>query len=447
MLQLDDIQHFLLTRPRALAARYGFLSFRQPDQGRAWLAGIIERVGRGRAVDAGGRVDSHWITVAFTCNGLRALGVDDACLATFPEEFRQGMAARAAILGDTGMNHPDRWVVVLSGEDLHAIVILFASDVAERDRCVRELQHYAAQFPGVEALSTLDLEATPPFDYAHDHFGYRDRMSQPEVEGTGITPTPGSGAPLKPGEFFLGYPDEDGDITLPQPEIVSKNGSFLAYRRLEEHVGRFRDFLRANGATPEEQELVAAKLMGRWRSGAPLVLAPTKADPELAADPQRNNNFDYAKMDPQGYAAPLGSHIRRMNLRDTGHYMNRRRIIRRGGTYGPPLPEGAAEDGVERGIAAFVGCASLIRQFEFLQNVWVNDPKFQELGNERDPIIGAHDGSYDMTIPKRPIKKKIKGLPAFTTVKGGAYFFLPGIRALRFLADGGRIRGNHGSRP
>jgi len=436
MLDLDDIQHFLLARPRALAARYGFLSFREPDQGRAWLSGIIDRVGTGRAIASGGPLDARWVTVAFTWNGLRTLGVDEVSLATFPEEFRQGMAARAAMLGDTGVNHPDHWVGGLASPDLHAIVILFARDVAERERCVREHQQYASQFPGVEALSTLDLEATPPLEYAHDHFGYRDRMSQPEVEGMGITPTPGSGAPLKPGEFFLGYPDENGDIVLPQPEILSKNGSYLAYRRLQERVGAFRDFLRAQSDTPDGQELVAAKLMGRWRSGAPLVLAPTKDDPELAADPQRNNNFDYGKMDPHGYAVPLGSHIRRMNLRDTGVYMNRRRIIRRGGTYGPPLPEGAVEDGVERGVAAFVGCASLIRQFEFLQNVWVNDPKFQELGNERDPIIGAQDGSYDMTIPKRPIKKKIKGLPAFTTVKGGAYFFLPGIRALRFLAIG-----------
>ena len=125
-----------------------------------------------------------------------------------------------------------------------------------------------------------------------------------------------------------------------------------------------------------------------------------------------------------------------MNPRDTAANMNRRRMIRRGGTYGPPLPEGAAEDGVERGIAAFVGCASLVRQFEFAQNVWVNDPNFHELGNERDPIIGTQDGTLDFTIPKRPIRKKITGLPAFTTVRGGAYFFLPGIRALRFLASG-----------
>jgi len=435
MLEFADIQHFLLTRPRAMAARYGFLTIRNAAEGRAWLSGIIEKVGTGKAVAAGAAGDTRWVTVAFTWNGLRGLGVDEASLATFPEEFRQGMAARAEVLGDTGANHPNHWVDGLASPDLHGIVILFARDVAERDRCVREHQQYVARFPAVRALSTLDLEATPPLEYAHDHFGYRDRLSQPVIDGTGEVPTPGSGAPLKAGEFFLGYPDEAGVTQALEPEILGRNGSFLAYRRMQEHVGAFRQFLQQHGRSPEEQELIAAKLMGRWRSGAPLVLSPEKDDPALGADPQRNNDFNYAKMDPHGYAVPLGSHIRRMNPRDTAANMNRRRMIRRGGTYGPPLPEGAPEDGVERGIAAFVGCASLIRQFEFAQNVWANDRTFHELGNERDPIIGTHDGTLEFKIPKRPIRKVIKGLPAFTTVRGGAYFFLPGKRALRYLAD------------
>ena len=109
-------------------------------------------------------------------------------------------------------------------------------------------------------------------------------------------------------------------------------------------------------------------------------------------------------------------------------------MIRRGGTYGPPLPEGAPEDGIERGIASFVGGASLVRQFEFAMNVWVNDPTFKNLENERDPICGTQDGTFDLTIPSRPIRKRIKGLPAFVTFRGGAYFFAPGIRALRHLA-------------
>jgi Dyp-type peroxidase family len=441
MLEFDDIQYILLTRAPAITGRYEFLSFRNPGAGRAWLSAILETVHSVQQARASVEKDNRWVSVAFTWNGLRALGVDESSLASFPEEFKQGMVARAEILGDTGVNHPDNWVGNLASPELHAIVILFARDAVERQRCEAEHQRLVAQCEGVEVLSSLDLEATPPFEYAHDHFGYRDRMSQPVIEGAGEEPTPGTGAPLKAGEFILGYPDEDGPpANLPQPEILSRNGSYMAYRRLQEHVGKFREFLRQQGRTPEEQELIAAKLMGRWRSGAPLVLAPDKDDPALGADPQRNNDFNYKQMDPHGYAVPLGSHIRRMNPRDTAANMNRRRMIRRGGTYGPPLPEEAPEDGIERGIAAFIICASLIRQFEFAQNVWVNDRNFHELGNERDPVCGNQDGTLEYKIPKRPIRKKITGLPAFTNVRGGAYFFLPGLKALRYLASLGHAR-------
>ncbi|MES2221810.1 MAG: peroxidase [Acidobacteriota bacterium] len=433
MLEFEDIQHFLIARPRAFAARYEFLSFRKPETGRAWLAGLIEKVGTAKSVSSS-EIDSRWVTVAFTWNGLRALGVDESSLANFPEEIRQGMAARAGIIGTTGANHPDHWVGSLASPDLHAIVILFARDVAERERCRKEHDLYLKGLPNVKVLSSLDLEAIPPYGYAHEHFGYRDRLSEPAIEGFGVEPTPGSGPRVKAGEFFLGYPDEEGSAVIPQPEVLTRNGSFLAYLMMEEHVGRFRDFLQQNGTTPEEQELVAAKLMGRWRSGAPLVLAPEKDDPELGGDFQRNNDFNYGKMDPYGYGCPLGAHARRMNPRDTAANMQRRRMIRRGGTYGPPLPEDSPEDGIERGIAAFIGCASLVRQFEFAMNVWANDPAFHELGNERDPFVGTQDGTYDLAIPKRPIRRKIKGLPAFTTIRGGAYFFLPGMNALRYLA-------------
>ena len=435
MLELDDIQHILLTRTPALTGEYVFVSFRDPAAGRAWLTGLLDTVQSAADVQSSVAASKRWVTVAFTWNGLRALGVDATSLASFPEEFKQGMVARAEMLGDTGCNHPDNWVGGLATPDLHAIAILFARDGAERARCLAEHAKLVAGCDGVEVLSSLELEATPPYEYAHDHFGYRDRISPPVMEGSGEEPTPGSGAPLKPGEFILGYPDEDGPpANLPQPEVLSRNGSYMAYRRLQEHVGAFRDFLRQHGQTPEEQELIAAKLMGRWRSGAPLVLAPNADDATLGADMQRNNDFNYKGMDPHGYAVPLGSHCRRMNPRDTAANMNRRRMIRRGATYGPPLAESASDDGVERGIAAFVICASLIRQFEFAQNVWINDKSFHELGNERDPIIGTQDGTLEFKIPKRPIRKRISGIPAFTTVRGGAYFFLPGLRALRFLA-------------
>ena len=291
-----------------------------------------------------------------------------------------------------------------------------------------------ATTPGVSVLSTLDV-ALPTT--GREHFGYRDGISKVYVEGTGFEPPPGSGPAAKPGEFVLGYPDETGFVpTLPQPERLSRNGSFLAYRRLYEDVAAFRDFLRQQAPTRSEQELLAAKLMGRWPSGAPLVLAPQRDDPELAADPQRNNNFNYGQMDPQGLACPIGAHLRRVNPRDTINNLSRRRLIRLGLPYGPLLPEGTPDDGMDRGIAIFFGCASLSRQFEFVQKDWINAPKFQGLDQDKDPIVGDHDGTYNMTIQKRPIKKTLRGLPRFTTVKGGAYFFLPGLQALRLLANG-----------
>ncbi|SEH86095.1 Dyp-type peroxidase family [Mycolicibacterium rutilum] len=436
MLELDDIQHILLTPTPAITGRYEFLSFDTPEGGRAWLTALLDKVQSAAEVRATMDESDRWVTVAFTWRGLRALGVPDESLATFPAEFREGMAARADILGDTGDCAPERWVGGLAGDDLHAIAILFARTDEQCRRSIEEHDKLLGRTHGVRSLSHLDLNATPPFNYAHDHFGFRDRLSQPVMEGSGEEPTPGSGAPLKPGEFILGYPDEDGPVlNTPQPATLSRNGSYLAYRRLQEHVARFREFLRDNSDSPDDEELLAAKFMGRWRSGAPLVLAPDRDDPELGADPLRNNDFNYKDMDPFGYACPLGSHARRLNPRDTAHNMNRRRMIRRGATYGPALPDGAPDDGIDRGIAAFIICASLVRQFEFAQNVWINDKTFHELDNEHDPICGIQDGTLEFTIPRRPIRKVFTGLPAFTTLKGGAYFFLPGIAALRYLAD------------
>src|SRR6516162_8026408 len=205
MLELDDIQHILLTRAPALTGRYEFLSFRDGAGGRAWLSAIKETVQSAAAMRASVDQNKRWVAVAFTWNGLRALGVDEGSLSTFPEEFRQGMPARAEMLGDTGKNHPDNWVGGLASPGLHATVILFAGDEAERERCVMEHNKFISQCKDVEVLSSLDLQAVPPFIYAHDHFGYRDRLSQPVIEGSGEVPTPGSGAPLKPGEFLLGY--------------------------------------------------------------------------------------------------------------------------------------------------------------------------------------------------------------------------------------------------
>ena len=437
MLEFDDIQHILLTRTPAITGRYEFLTFDTPEGGGHGCPNCLDKTQS--AADATATMDEsdRWVTLAFTWTGLRALGVPEDSLQTFPEEFRRAWPSRADILGDTGANAPEHWVGGLAGDDLHAIAILFSRTDEQCRRSIEEHDKLLARTDGVRSLSYLDLNATPPFNYAHDHFGFRDRLSQPVMKGSGEEPTPGLGRSLwNRASSSWDIPTRTGRCAnLPQPEVLSRNGSYMAYRRLQEHVGAFRDYLRENAETPEEQELLAAKFMGRWRSGAPLVLAPDQDDPELGADPMRNNDFNYKEMDPLGYACPLGSHARRLNPRDTAHYMNRRRMIRRGATYGPALPEGAPDDGVDRGIAAFIICADLVRQFEFAQNVWINDKTFHELGNEHDPICGTQDGTLDFTVPKRPIRKVHKGIPAFTTLTGGAYFFLPGMNAMRYLAS------------
>src|SRR5215208_4326364 len=203
MLELDDIQHIMVTRTPALTGRYEFLTFQDTAGARAWLAGILEKIRSASSVRSTVESDNRWVNVAFTWEGLRALGMDEASLATFPEEFKQGMAARAQMLGDTGVNHPSCWLGDLASPDLHAIVILFARTPSEHTRCVAAHEELLAEIPGVERLSYLDLEATPPFDYAHDHFGYRDRLSQPTieglVEGLNAPPSAGIGPPSKPG--------------------------------------------------------------------------------------------------------------------------------------------------------------------------------------------------------------------------------------------------------
>jgi deferrochelatase/peroxidase EfeB len=177
--------------------------------------------------------------------------------------------------------------------------------------------------------------------------------------------------------------------------------------------------------------------MGRWRSGAPLSLSREQDDPALGADPTRNNDFGFAG-DDRGFACPLGSHMRRMNARDGEIFGNvrRHRIMRREAVYGEPLPDGVLDDdGADRGIIfASVG-ASLSRQFEFVQREWVNSGVFIGRADERDPLCGANQGTGTYTIPERPIRRRLSALPTFVVTRGGEYFFLPGLGALRWLSE------------
>ena len=204
-------------------------------------------------------------------------------------------------------------------------------------------------------------------------------------------------------------------------------------------MAAFRRYLAGQATSAAEQEWLAAKMMGRWRSGAPLALCPAQDDPEVGADPRRNNDFLYAEDDPQGFKCPPGSHIRRVNPRDqfTSGFpeVNRHRLLRRGTVYGLLLPDGVLEDdGADRGIIFLFLGADLNRQFEFVQSQWVNQGTFIGAPAERDPMVGPNDGTGVFTIPKQPIRQRRQGLSQFVTNRGGEYFFLPGLRALQWLA-------------
>jgi Dyp-type peroxidase family len=294
-------------------------------------------------------------------------------------------------------------------------------------------------FPGIRVLASQDFGAQPN---DLNPLGYKDGIDQPSIEGSGIEPPPGRGRPIKAGEFVLGYPGEAGvPLPMPQPDILGRNGTYVGFRKYQSRVGAFNRFLHANGRTDQERELLAAKLVGRWRSGAPLTLAPDADDPALGADPQRNNDFNYAN-DRRGLQVPLGSHIRRMNPRDTELArltdVNVHRIIRRGTTYGAPYDPNAlseADDEVPRGAYFLFISAKAMATIEFLQQEWINDGNFIGAGNERDPIIGLQPDGATFTIPKEPVRRRVHGIEAFNVLRGGEYFFMPSLSALRWIGN------------
>jgi Dyp-type peroxidase family len=377
-----------------------------------------------------------WVSVALTFQGLKALGVPRDSLDSFPAAFQEGMAARATMLGDVGENAPDQWEAPLGSSDVHIAVSALAPDSARLETVFAPAREAMKTLSGVEAIWRQDCHV--PAD-KRNPFGFADGLSNPGIEGTSFLGSNPQELPIKAGEFFLGYPNEFGELTpMPEPEALGRNGTYIAMAKYHTRVAAFRQYLRANAADPADEERVGAKIVGRWPSGAPLSLAPERDDPELGDDPRRNNDFLYQTDDPRGLKCPLGSHARRMNPRDSVIVGVTRlhRVMRRGTAYGPMLPHGVMEDdGVDRGIVfLFIG-ADLERQFEFVKKEWVNDGIFIASKGEKDPLIGPNDGTGHFTIPQEPIRRRMKSLPAFVTNRGGEYFFAPGLRALRWLAD------------
>ncbi len=429
----DDIQGFVLRGYRMPVATYLFYRFDQPAGARAWLLAMIDPVTTAAEWDS----KPAWCAnLALTYPGLAALGLPAGQLAGLPEDFRMGMAARsAAQLGDPDDDRPDRWEPEppFATRGVHAMLMVWADSQPELDGRLAEFTQRAHAAGGITLIGCQPAAALGGGD--REHFGFRDGISQPMIVGSG---SPDSGTdgepPIAAGEFLLGQPDElDHSPTL-IPAVLGDNGTFAVYRKLRQDVAGFRTFLGEERDAAEAEHL-AAKLMGRWRSGAPLALAAAADDPDLAADPLRANDFDYLT-DQVGYHCPRGAHVRRARPRDGSATNRRRRLVRRGMTYGPALPDGAPDDGVDRGLIGVFLNASIERQYEFVQRRWLNWGSFDGLAHETDPITGS--SGRDFTWQRRPVPRRHTGLPRFVSVRGGDYFFVPGMTALQFLGEGGR---------
>jgi Dyp-type peroxidase family len=437
VLELDDIQSGVLRpRPTPYAATYVLFRIDERKAGRE-LMGRLSTVVAAAAHPTSPAGDA-WVSASLSFQGLKALGVPQASLDSFPPQFQQGMAARAKVLGDVGESSPEHWEWPLGSPEVHVVVTALAPDTERLESAMERARKAYQELRGVTAIWRQDCHVRPD---EREAFGFKDGIGHPaiDIEGSGIPCTNPQERPLKAGEFVLGYPDEMGDTpSIPQPEILGRNGSYVAFRKLYQRVAAFRRYLKENSSSAETEELLAAKMMGRWRSGAPLALCPLHDDPSLGADPKRNNDFLFKQDDPIGYRTPAGSHIRRMNPRDAdvAGVVRIHRMIRRGTSYGPSLPDGVLEDdGMDRGLMfAFVG-AHLGRQFEFVQSEWMNDGAFFGGSGGKDPVAGAADGAGIFDIPQRPLRRRLQGLPRFVVTRGGEYCFLPGLRALRWLAE------------
>jgi Dyp-type peroxidase family len=436
-LDLDDIQGGVLhPRPSPYVGTYLLLRIDDRRAGRELARRLHPVVAASQPGSDPAR--DAWVTVAFTFQGLRALGVPEPSLDSFAPEFKQGMAARAAELGDVGESSPSNWEQPLGTPDVHVALAALSPDAGRLAAVVERARRAHQELPGVEVIWRQDCYQLPT---GRTSFGFKDGIGQPAVEGSGIPGSNPKERPIKAGEFILGYPDETGSLPpMPAPEVLGRNGTYIVFRKLHTRVAAYRQYLRERATSEAEATRLGAKMVGRWQSGAPLALSPEQDDPQLGSDPGRNNDFGYGD-DLRGLKCPAGAHARRANPRDALDHdgsvnVRLHRMIRRGTSYGPMLPEGVLEDdGADRGIVfVFVG-THLKRQFEFVKTQWINDGIFIGAPAEKDPLAGPNDGSGTFTIPERPIRRRLRDLPPFVVTRGGEYCFVPGLRALRWLAE------------
>ncbi len=497
---LIDIQGNLLRGYGPRYATYRFYNVGDGEQGRNWLKEILKpktgilkdlkiTTSEFRPKD---QKPTFTLNIAYSHLGLTALELDKNVLVTFPGEFRDGMCKRAVeFLGDEadGKNTDgdkkggalprhwtDQFLQKAKADKIHILVIITAETEDFKKKGISCLEQAVSKFDKVQLLFTLEGKRRQEPNHNKEHFGFTDGISQPFLEGTeGVfrdkkNAYPGQGTPdkdgkwrnLKPGEFILGYEDEFGEVAqVPSHYGLRKNGTYLVLRVLEEDVPAFRKFLKSTARKlwpsiyrkdPEYYEsLVAAKIMGRWPSGCPVIRSDAKDNSRIANDPQKNNNFLYEREDPEGQKCPLGAHIRRTNPRDKllltskdifnenedyEYHLNRHRIIRRGLTYGNEYRGGRGDKG-DRGVIFMAFNSSIGRQFEFLQSQWINNGEFLGLDKtDRDPFMGKMDGkNAKFTVPgaENPFAHDLQ---RFVTERGGEYFFYPGLTALRKLSEG-----------
>ena len=441
------------------------------------------------------------LQVAFTSQGLAELGISECVIAGFSDEFRTGMAAelsRSRRLGDVRDNAPENWAWGGTRERTpHLLVMLFAQD-GQLDAWERHVTGpgWARAFTPLTRLSTLNIGPIEPF-------GFADGISQPQIDWNCELALDGRaqlafGNVLALGEVLLGYRNEYGQLTdrpvldpafdaaaehLPPALDAShrrdlgRNGSYLVFRQLEQDVPGFWRFVDEQAGHDEQRRRdLADAMVGRRRDGTPLIPPTSKLIAGIAANRREHetNGFLYDD-DPDGTRCPFGAHIRRANPRtgdlpggvqplwrrllrmlgfkrsgfrdDMVSATRFHRLVRRGRTYGPVIsPEAALAQTSEapepRGLHFICLGANISRQFEFVQNAWMMNAKFDGLSDESDPLTGNREplfggGRTDrFSLPRADgPPRRIEGLPQFVTVRGGAYFFLPGIRALRYIAE------------
>lgn len=425
--------------------------------------------------------DTSSINIGFTHRGLKALQLDSSTLLSFPEPFRDGMAARAQRLGDTGANAPENWYGELGSSRTHGYFTggfdTSGATEAAWEKVRSEIDIFNTRDPsGQLARAALRLLFLPfgmeilhielgqaPYEIEDkkvkpilpriEHFGFRDGISQPfadfqlkpdgSVASDNNSGTPARNrtwTPLATGELFLGHPDEDGQIIQqPANPTLRDDGTYLVFRKLEQDVVGFRNFLaQQRPGDSAAQTKLSAQMVGRWPNGAPLVLSP---DAERKGDEEQINDFLYAADDPDGKKCPLGAHIRRTNPRDIGGRNNvrRHRLMRRSIAYGgAKLDEGAIGNGRERGMLFIAANSRIDMQFEVIQADWINGGEFLgQAGLGKCPLTGNNRGKATDAFLEAESGVPVTGIPAFVRLRGGDYFFLPSGEALRAMSDPG----------